>query len=87
MSKPSATIEISAKSKADLVRLASRTGLKPSEVVELALERYQEDIDDVAEDERRWAQYERDGKAVSGGDVKAWIDSWGSTNELPMPKP
>ena len=87
MSKPPATIEISAKSKADLVRLADRTGLEPSEVIARALERYQEDIDDVAEDERRWSQFERDGKLVSADDVKSWIESWGSANELPMPKP
>ena len=87
MAKTAITVEITAKSQSDLTRLSDRTGLKPDEVIERALERLEEDIDDIAEDERRWAQFERDGKSVSGDAVKAWIDSWGSENELPMPKP
>jgi len=87
MNKIVRTIEIPAKMDAGLRQRAEASGVEITQVIEDALGRYLEDIDDVAEDERRWAQYERDGKSISGDAVKAWIDSWGKPDELPMPKP
>jgi predicted transcriptional regulator len=42
---------------------------------------------DIEEDIRRIREYERTGQAVPLDDVKAWVESWDSANELPRPKP
>lgn len=63
MTKHVRTVEISETSDVRLRRLSDKTGLEPGEVIARALERFQDDLDDIVEDERRWAQFERDGKA------------------------
>jgi predicted transcriptional regulator len=47
------------------------------------------DIDgpDTEEDRRRFAEFERTGEAVALDDVKIWVESWGTGNELPRPAP
>jgi predicted transcriptional regulator len=42
---------------------------------------------DVEEDLRRFREFERTGEAVRLEDVKAWVRSWGTGNELPRPVP
>jgi predicted transcriptional regulator len=42
---------------------------------------------DVEEDLRRVREFERTGEAIPGDEVKAWIESWGTENELPRPQP
>ena len=42
---------------------------------------------DVAEDIRRLREFERTNQAVPLEEVKAWVESWGTANELPRPKP
>ncbi len=42
---------------------------------------------DVAEDLRRLREFERTRMGVPGDEVKAWLESWGTPNELPAPKP
>lgn len=42
---------------------------------------------DTSEDLRRLREFERTGEAVPGEEVMAWVESWGTENELPMPKP
>ncbi len=41
----------------------------------------------LAEDARRLAEFERNGLGVPWDEVKAWMQSWGTPNELPPPKP
>jgi hypothetical protein len=41
----------------------------------------------LEEDERRLAEFERTRMAVPWDEVKAWLQSWGTPNELPKPKP
>ena len=41
----------------------------------------------LAEDARRLAEFQRTREAVPWVDVKAWMQSWGTPNELPPPKP
>jgi predicted transcriptional regulator len=41
----------------------------------------------LAEDARRLAEFERTREAVPWDEVKAWMQSWGTPNELPMPNP
>lgn len=39
------------------------------------------------EDARRLAEFERTRLGVPWDEVKAWMQSWGTTDELPAPKP
>jgi hypothetical protein len=41
----------------------------------------------LAEDARRLAEFRRTGEAVPLDEVKAWVQSWGTANELPRPRP
>jgi predicted transcriptional regulator len=41
----------------------------------------------LAEDARRLAEFERAGEGVPWDEVKVWIESWGTPDELPPPKP
>ena len=41
----------------------------------------------LAEDARRFADFQRTHEGVPWEDVKAWMKSWGTSNELPPPKP
>jgi hypothetical protein len=41
----------------------------------------------LAEDAAAWREYERDGIGVPWEDVKAWMESLGTPNELPPPVP
>jgi len=41
----------------------------------------------LAEDARRLAEFDRTRQGIPWEDVKAWMQSWGSSNELPAPKP
>jgi len=40
----------------------------------------------LAEDARRLADYERTGEGVPWDEVRTWMRSWGTPNELPPPK-
>ena len=42
---------------------------------------------DVAEDRRRYDEFKRTRLAVPLDEVKAWVASWGSTDELIRPQP
>jgi hypothetical protein len=41
----------------------------------------------LEEDARRLAEFERTRMGVPWQDVKIWMESWGTPNELPAPKP
>jgi predicted transcriptional regulator len=41
----------------------------------------------LEEDARRLREFERTRMGVPWEDVKAWLESWGTPNELPPPKP
>jgi hypothetical protein len=41
----------------------------------------------LAEDARRFADFQRTHEGIPWDEVKAWMESWGTTNELPPPKP
>jgi hypothetical protein len=43
--------------------------------------------DVLADDARRQAEFQRTRGAVPWEDVKAWLLTWGTPNELPVPKP
>jgi hypothetical protein len=41
----------------------------------------------LEEDARRLAEFERTRLGVPWEEVKAWMDTWGTSNEIPPPKP
>jgi hypothetical protein len=41
----------------------------------------------LAEDARRLAEFQRTREGVPWNEIKAWMQSWGTPNELPAPKP
>jgi len=41
----------------------------------------------LQEDARRLAEFERTRMGVPWDEVKVWMESWGTPNELPPPKP
>lgn len=43
--------------------------------------------DILAEDRRRLAEFDRARTGVPWDEVKAWMQSWGTDNELPAPAP
>jgi predicted transcriptional regulator len=71
--------------------LAAEKGTDASTVVADAIQLLDSVVDsempDVDEDWRRWEEYERTGEGVPLDEMKAWVESWGTANELPRPQP
>jgi len=81
------TIEISADVDAALARVAEAGAQSPSQIIESALVSFLSDAAETVEDERRWENYLKTRKAIPIEAVKAWVDSWDTDNELPVPTP
>jgi predicted transcriptional regulator len=90
MNLVSRTIEIDAGTDARLREIASERGKDIATVLAEAVALLDSVVDlsdpDVEEDRRRYEQYKRTGLAVSLDDVKTWVASWGSADELPRPQ-
>jgi predicted transcriptional regulator len=56
-------------------RLAKETRRTPSEVVSEAVEQLVTDIDDVAIDLERWAEYERTGEAIDLEEMRGQLEA------------
>jgi predicted transcriptional regulator len=84
-------LELDEETDARIKDLAARKGLDAAAVVADAVELLDSVIDvdgpDIEEDLRRLEEFDRTGLAVPGDEVNAWVDSWGTTNELPPPQP
>ena len=83
------TVELDPDTDARLQALAKRRGQTPGDVVATAIELLDSGDEelDIEEDLRRLREFERTGLAVPWEDVRAWIDSWGTPNERPAPRP
>jgi predicted transcriptional regulator len=79
------TIELNAELDAALQKAAGDAKSSPSALIEAAVDRYLRDLEDLAEDVRRWSAYEETGRAIDAQDIEAWVESWGSPNERPRP--
>jgi len=44
-------------------------------------------LPDIDEDRHRYDEFKRNRLAIPLGDVKAWVASWDSAEELPRPQP
>lgn len=85
------TLDIDADTDACLRQMADERGQEVAAVLAEAVALLDSVVDiagpDVAEDRRRLDAFKRMRVAVPLNDVKAWIASWGSANELPRPTP
>jgi predicted transcriptional regulator len=85
------TFELDAATAARLEFLAAERGQDPAQVITEAVALLGSAIDldgpDIREDVRRLREFERTNEAVPGTDMMAWVESWGSDHEVPLPKP
>ena len=85
------TIEIDSETDTRLRELAAERGQDIAAVLAEAVALLDSVIDiagpDTAEDLRRLEEFKRTRRAVPLDEVKAWVSSWGSDDELPRPQP
>src|SRR2546426_30254 len=85
------TFELDVDTNERLLLLAAERGQDAASVVADAIALLASTVDieeaDIAEDLRRLREFERTGEAVPLDEVKAWVESWGTGNELPRPRP
>ena len=85
------TLDIDAATDARLRELAAERGQDEAAVLAEAVALLDSVVDignpDIEEDRRRLAEFKRTRAAVPLHAVKAWVESWGSDNELPRPQP
>jgi predicted transcriptional regulator len=88
MTKTRVTLDLDSEDDTRLQQLAERRGQEKSRVISdaLALLDTQEEPD-IEEDVRRLEAFDRDQLGVPLEEVKAWVRSWGTANELPPPVP
>lgn len=83
------TIEIDADTDARLAEIAAERGQDVATVLADAVALLDSVVDlaspDVVEDRRRLDQYLATGKGVTFDDIKAWVASWDTAEELPPP--
>lgn len=91
MNLVSRTIEIDADTDARLREIASERGKDVATVLAEAVALLDSVVDlsdpDIEADRNRYEDFKRTGLAVSLDDVKTWVASWDSGNELPRPQP
>jgi predicted transcriptional regulator len=90
MSKFRVTLDLDTKTDARLRALAKLRGQEKSSVVSDAialLDLFETEDLNIEEDMRRLRAFEQSGEAVPLDDVKAWVRSWDTQNELPPPHP
>ncbi|MET4390888.1 putative transcriptional regulator [Bradyrhizobium sp. F1.4.3] len=91
MNLVSRTLEIDADTDARLREIALERGKDVATVLAEAVALLDSVVDladpDIEEDRTRYEEYKRTALAVSLDDVKTWVGSWGSVDELPRPQP
>jgi predicted transcriptional regulator len=87
----SRTLEIDADTDTRLHEMATERGQEVAAVLAEAVALLDSVIDlegpDIEEDRRRLDEFERTRLAIPLDEVKAWVASWGSADELPRPQP
>lgn len=90
MTKTRVTLDLDTETDARLRLLAEQRGQEKSGVVSDALallDLFEAKELDIEEDLRRLRAFEQNGEGVPLDDVKAWVRSWGTQNELSPPNP
>lgn len=85
---PSATFSIRLKrdTKRKLTKLAKASGRSANFLISDAVESYVADQERLLAELRRADQDVRKGHYVRDEDMKAWLLSWGTAHELPLPR-
>ena len=85
------TLQIDASTDARLRELAAERGQDEAAVLAEAVALLDSVVDiagpDIKEDRRRLDQFELTRDAIPLNEVKAWVESWGTNQELPRPLP
>lgn len=85
------TLEIDATTDARLRELAAERGQDVAAVLAEAVALLDSVVDiagpDPAEDRRRLEEFKRTRQAIPLDEVKAWVASWGTADELSVPQP
>jgi predicted transcriptional regulator len=85
------TLDIDSETDARLREMADERGQDVAAVLAEAVALLDSVVDiagpDIAEDRRRLDAFRQTRVAVPLDEVKAWVASWGSANELPRPSP
>jgi predicted transcriptional regulator len=85
------TLEIDSDTDARLREMATERGQEIAAVLAEAVALLDSVVDlagpNIGEDRRRYDEFGRNRLAVPLDDVKAWVASWGSADELPRPQP
>jgi predicted transcriptional regulator len=91
MNLVSRTLEIDEDTDARLREMATERGQEVAAVLAEAVALLDSVVDlegpDIEEDRRRLDEFERTRLAIPLDEVKAWVASWGSADELPRPQP
>ena len=91
MNLVSRTLEIDTDTDARLHEMATERGQEVAAVLAEAVALLDSVVDlegpDIEEDRRRLDEFERTRLAIPLDEVKAWVASWGSADELPRPQP
>jgi predicted transcriptional regulator len=84
------TLDIDTATDERLRELAAERGQDVSAVLAEAVALLDSVVDignpDIEEDRRRLREFERTRTGIPLHEVKAWVESWGTGNELPAPK-
>ena len=85
---PSATLSIRLKpeTKKRLARLAKASGRSSNFLIADAVEAYVSDQEAMLAELRQAERQVASGHYIKQGDMKAWLLSWGTERELPVPK-
>jgi predicted transcriptional regulator len=85
------TVELDPNTNARLNEMAAERGQDVASVLAEAVALLDSVVDiggpDIEEDRRRLREFERTREAIPLSEVKAWVESWGTDNELPPPRP
>jgi predicted transcriptional regulator len=85
------TLEIDAGTDARLTEMAAERGQDVAVILAEAVALLDSVVDlagpDIAEDRRRFDEFFNSRRAVPLNDVKAWVASWDTAEELPRPSP
>jgi predicted transcriptional regulator len=85
------TLDIDASTDTRVRELAAERGQDEAAVLAEAAALLDSVVDiagpDIAEDRRRLDEFERTREAIPLNEVKAWVESWGTDQELPRPLP
>jgi predicted transcriptional regulator len=90
MTKTRVTLDLDSKDDERLRLLSEQRGQEKARVVSDALallDTFESEEPDIEEDIRRLEAFDRDQLGVPLDDVKAWVRSWGTAEELPPPIP